>query len=459
MSAAKSSASVPVICLEQDKLKQSSLAAHHLKWLRQNDFSGQTGRLLPLPDKDGAIAAYAFGMGAKNNREPLLLGAASAGLPGGTYRLEGAFGEQNLARLAFELGAYRFDRYKNKQDQAGEKDKIFLETGKDRSEEVRFLTQAAFIARDLINIPANDLGPDGFEKEIRAFARTRKMNCKVTYGDDLLTENFPMIHAVGRAGKEAPRLIELIWGKKEAPAIVLVGKGVTFDSGGLDIKSAANMLLMKKDMGGAANILGLTHAIISAGLKVHLRVILPIVENSISAAAYRPGDILPSRGGLNVEIGNTDAEGRLILADALAFASENNPELVIDMATLTGSARIALGPDLPALYSTSDRLALQVVKLGMKWGDPVWHMPLWHPYDNDLSSVAADVNHIAKGNFAGSLLAALFLARFVKNVGDWLHFDIYGWAPKARAGRPQGGTDQGIRAAFMLLKQRYGSDI
>jgi len=457
MSAAKSTTSVPVFCLEQDELEAGGLALDHLNWLQQNDFYGQAERLVALPGEDGAIVAYAFGMGEPQYRPPLLAGAASALLPGGTYRLEGAFGEQNLAQMAFKLGAYRFDRYKNEENQSTEGDGVFLSADQDQNEEVRFLTQAAFIARDLINTPANDLGPDEFEKEIRTFARARKMNCKVTYGDDLLIENFPMIHAVGRAGKQAPRLVELTWGERDAPKIVLVGKGVTFDSGGLNIKPAAGMSLMKKDMGGAANILGLAHAVVSAGLKVRLRVIIPIVENAISAAAYRPGDILPSRAGINVEIGNTDAEGRLILADALALASQEKPELLIDMATLTGAARVALGPDLPALYSNSDLLALQTVEMGMKWGDPVWHMPLWHPYDHDLHSFVADVNNITRNSFAGSLTAALFLRRFVKDSGDWLHFDIFGWAPQARPGRPQGGTDQGIRAAFMVLKQRYGS--
>ncbi len=457
MDAAKSATSLPVICLDPDGINEGKLSPLQLNWLRQNDFHGQAERLLAMPDENGAIAGYAFGMGKKTRREPLLLGAASALLPSGTYRLEGAFGEQTLAQLAFKLGAYRFTRYKSHNDQEEKSDQVILDQGDNENKEAGFLTQAAFIARDLINIPANDLGPDGFEKEIRAFARARKMNCKVTYGNDLLTENLPLIHAVGRASAQAPRLVELTWGPKDAPLIILVGKGVTFDSGGLNVKSAANMVLMKKDMGGAANIMGLAHAVVSAGLKVRLKVIIPVVENSISAAAYRPGDILPSRAGINVEVGNTDAEGRLILADALALASEEDPELLIDMATLTGSARIALGPDLPALYSSSDQLALQAVELGMKWGDPVWHMPLWHPYDNDLSSLTADVNHIAKGSFAGSLIAALFLARFVENTANWLHFDIYGWAPKARAGRPQGGTDQGIRAAFMLLKQRYAN--
>jgi leucyl aminopeptidase len=370
-------------------------------------------------------------------------------LPGGHYSLEGQRGDEYLSALAFKLGAYRFEHYKP----AGEA--VELVDALENSGEVETLVQAAFIARDLINTPANDLGPDAFEKEIRAFAKKRKMTCKAIVGDELLTKNFPMIHAVGRASAEAPRLLDLRWGKKGAPSVTLVGKGVTFDTGGLDIKPAAGMVLMKKDMGGAANILGLAHAIIAAKLYVSLRVLLPVVENSIAANAFRPGDILQSRAGLNVEIGNTDAEGRLILADALSFASEEKPQMLIDMATLTGAARVALGPDLPPIYASSQALARELVELGIAWGDPLWHMPLWQPYDANLSSSIADVNHISSGGFAGSITAALFLQRFVRDVDNWVHMDIYGWMPKAQPGRSQGGTDQGIRAAFMMLKQRY----
>jgi leucyl aminopeptidase len=264
-----------------------------------------------------------------------------------------------------------------------------------------------------------------------------------------------MIHAVGRAGPEAPRLMDLTWGREDAPKITLVGKGVTFDTGGLDIKPPAGMLLMKKDMGGAANVLGLAHAIMDARLKVRLRVLIPIVENSISASAFRPGDVLPSRSGMNVEIGNTDAEGRLILGDALSLADEESPELILDMATLTGAARTALGPDLPPLYSTDDELARQLMAAGFAADDPLWHMPLWAPYEPMLNSRIADVNHISAGAFAGSITAALFLQRFVRKAGAWVHLDIFAWAPEPRPGRPFGGTDQGIRSVYGVLKQRY----
>lgn len=440
---------VPLFCVEEGKTPPSELSKAQVNWLRENHFNGQKGRLLPLPDEKGAVSAFAFGMGHKNNRPPLVLGAASANLPDGTYRLAGSYGGAQRAALAFKLGAYRFSRY------GGDTGEVKLQS-EENLDEVEALTDAAFIARDLINTPANDLGPEAFEKEIRAFGGKRKMECKVTSGDDLLKENLPMIHAVGRASSEAPRLLDLRWGEKNAPKVTLVGKGVTFDTGGLNIKTAAGMVLMKKDMGGAANILGLAHAIVANGLKLRLRVLLPVVENAIAGNAFRPGDVLASRAGLSVEIGNTDAEGRLVLADALTLASEEKPELLIDMATLTGAARVALGPDLPALYASSDILARDLVELGMHWGDPLWHMPLWPPYDANLSSRIADVNHISPGGFAGSITAALFLQRFVRDVGDWVHMDIFGWAPEAKPGRFQGGTDQGIRAAYMMLKNRFG---
>ncbi|VAW24235.1 Peptidase B, partial [hydrothermal vent metagenome] len=390
-----------------------------------------------------------FGLGEEKEREPLLLGEAAAKLPGGKYQLSGNQKDSELDQLAFLLGSYRFDHYKS----SGDPVELFdLDDG---SQQAKILSEAAFIARDLINIPANDLDPQQFEKYIRSFANHRKMTCKSIIGNDLLKHNFPMIHAVGRAAEQAPRLLDLSWGPKQAPKVTLVGKGVTFDSGGLSIKPASGMLLMKKDMGGAANILGLAHAIIASKLKLRLRILLPIVENSISANSFRPGDILRSRSGLNVEIGNTDAEGRLILADALSLASEEKPQMLIDMATLTGAARVALGPDLPPLYTENQKLAHELMDLGRQWGDPLWHMPLWDPYDANLSSSIADVNHISPGGFAGSVTAALFLRRFVKNVDDWVHLDIFGWAPKPRPGRSQGGTDQGIRATFMMLKQKF----
>ncbi|MEO6395278.1 MAG: leucyl aminopeptidase family protein [Devosia sp.] len=443
--------SLPLICIEEGRLASAELSKPHLQWAAANGFTGQRGKLLALPDEKGGLAGQLFGMGATTQRPKLVMGLAGATLGPGLYRLEGQYGDPTLAALGFRLGTYRFGRYRAERPEP----ELALPEGADGTE-IERLAEAAFLARDLINTPANDLGPDAFEAEIRDFAARHKMRLKATLGDALLRDNFPMIHAVGRASAEAPRLLDLTWGNARHPKITLVGKGVTFDTGGLDIKPSSSMLLMKKDMGGAANILGLAHAIIDAKLKIRLRVLIPVVENSISGGAFRPGDVLPSRSGQTVEIGNTDAEGRLILADALTLADEEKPELILDMATLTGAARTALGPDLPPLYATDDGLAGDLMAAGMEWDDPLWQMPLWTPYEAMLNSKIADVNHVSQGAFAGSITAALFLQRFVKQAKSWAHLDIFAWAPEPRPGRPYGGTDQGIRAVYAVLKRRYG---
>ena len=443
--------STPVICVaEGAPLAKAGLSKPQVQWAAANAFVGQRGRLLALPDEKGGIAAYLFGLGAAAGRPKLVTGLAGATLAPGLYRLEGEIDDPTLAALGFRLGTYRFGRYRNERPEP----ELAMPAGADAAEVTR-LGDAAFLARDLINIPANDLGPDAFDREIREFAARHKMSLKAIVGDALLRQNFPMIHAVGRASAEAPRLLDLSWGNVRHPKITLVGKGVTFDTGGLDIKPSSSMLLMKKDMGGAANVLGLAHAIMDAKLKVRLRVLIPVVENSIAGSAFRPGDVLPSRSGQTVEIGNTDAEGRLILADALTLADEEKPELILDMATLTGAARTALGPDLPPLYSTDDALASALMEAGLASDDPLWQMPLWAPYEAMLNSKIADVNHVSQGAFAGSITAALFLKRFVKQARAWVHLDIFAWAPEPRAGRPFGGTDQGIRSVYSVLKQRY----
>ncbi|MDB5473756.1 MAG: leucyl aminopeptidase [Devosia sp.] len=442
---------LPIIAVAQDALEAAGLGAAHAQWAAANDFAGQGGRLLALPDAQGGVAGYLFGMGDGKTGSPLILGLAASSLPEGDYYLEGAYGDATLAALAFRLGAYRFDNYRK----ARPVPRLVLPADADAGE-VERLVGAAFLARDLINTPANDLGPDAFDAAIREFAKARNMQLRAIVGDELLAANFPMIHAVGRAAPQAPRLLDLSWGDESDPRITLVGKGVTFDTGGLDIKTAAGMLLMKKDMGGAANVLGLASAIISAALKVRLRVLIPIVENAIAGDSFRPGDVLRSRDGLTVEIGNTDAEGRLILADALALADEESPELLLAMATLTGAARVALGPELPALYSTDDALARDLMAAGLRAGDPLWQMPLWTPYEAMLKSRIANLNNAGSGGFAGSITAALFMKRFVRNAKAWVHLDIMAWSPEARPGRPFGGTDQGILAVYGVLKQRYG---
>ena len=442
-------ASLPIHSAEPDNWPDALEPAAR-RWAEATGFAGQRGRLLPLPGPDGAVSGYLFGLGAAESRPGLVYGLAAAALEPGAYRLIAPQGDPLLAALGFRLGAYRFDRYRTPRDEVA----LELGDGVDAAELQR-LVEAAVLARDLINTPANDMGPAALEAEIRKLAALHGAAVEAITGDELLVRNLPMIHAVGRAAAEAPRLLDLRWGRAGDPRVTLVGKGVTFDTGGLDIKPSAGMLLMKKDMGGAANIMGLAHAVMSAGLRLELRVLVPIVENAISAPAFRPGDILRSRKGISVEIGNTDAEGRLILADALALADEDSPELIVDMATLTGAARTALGPELPPLYATDDTVAEAILAAGRAADDPLWRMPLHAPYAAMLSSRVADINNAGAGGFAGSITAALFMHRFLAPTTSWVHLDIFGWAPEARAGRSFGGTDQGIRALYFYLKQRY----
>ncbi|KQN76866.1 leucyl aminopeptidase family protein [Devosia sp. Leaf64] len=444
------STTTPVYLVGEGGLATLGLSGAQKGWAEANGFSGQRGKLLPLPSADGGLEGYLFGVGPAEGRPAFVAGLAAVSLPAAHYRLEGDIGDATLASIAFRLGAYRFDRYRDVKATPT----LELPNSAD-SAEVDRQVAAASLARDLINTPSSDLGPDNLHKEIERFAAERSMEFKAIVGDDLLKQNFPMIHAVGRASTQKPRLLDISWGKASDPKVTLVGKGVTFDTGGLDIKTAAGMLMMKKDMGGAANILGLASAIVSAKLPVRLRVLIPVVENAIAGDAFRPGDVLHSRKGITVEIGNTDAEGRLILADALALADEESPELIVDMATLTGAARVALGPELSPLYSTDDAFAKTITEAGLRAEDPFWQMPLWSSYDGQLASKIADMNNTGAGGYAGSVIAALFLKRFVSNAKAWVHLDILAWAPEARPGRPVGATDQGIRAVFAAIKQRF----
>ncbi len=413
---------------------------------------------------NGDIAAVLLGLGGKaaktdledaRARRAMIAGKLARTLPAGNYHLEGKLENGSLAALSWLLGGYRFDRYLTK-DKGNSDLRPYLAAPKgcDR-EAVERIGNAVFLTRDLVNTPANDLGPEKLEVAFRVLAKTHQAEVSVVKGEALLNENFPMVHAVGRASAEAPRLLDMSWGKAGNSKITLVGKGVSFDTGGLNIKRGSSMGLMKKDMGGAANVMGLASMIMAAELPVRLRVLVPAVENSISGNAFRPGDILQSRNGMSVEIGNTDAEGRLVLGDALALADEEAPELLIDMATLTGAARVALGPDLPPFYTANDEFAAEVATAGMKINDPVWRMPLWSPYDQMLSSKIADVNHITSGGFAGSITAALFLSRFVERASIWAHFDIFAWVPSEKPWAPVGGEAQAIRALYKVLSDRY----
>jgi leucyl aminopeptidase len=414
-------------------------------------FGGKPGSLVLLPGQEGAIAAILCGIESGEGADPFETARLATSLPRGVYRFADAPAEPALAALGFALGAYSFDRYRERPEKEV---RLALPEGVD-GEELSCIAAAVAMGRDLINTPANDLGPDGIEEAARRLAKRHGAEIQVTVGDDLLDANLPMIHAVGRAAERAPRLIDMCWGADGAPLVAIVGKGVAFDTGGLDIKPSSAMLLMKKDMGGAAAALALADMIMGAGLKLRLRLLIPAVENAISGSSFRPGDVLRSRKGLSVEIGNTDAEGRLILADALALADEDAPDLVVDFATLTGAARVALGPELPPFYTRDDALADAVARLAREVRDPVWRLPLWQPYATMLDSKIADTNNVSSGGFAGSITAALFLARFVTGAKAHLHFDIYGWNPSAKPGRPEGGEVQAARLAYALLKERY----
>jgi leucyl aminopeptidase len=416
-------------------------------------FEPKPGRLQYLPDAQGGLAGVLFGLAASGarGRDPLAPGKLATALPEGTYRFANAPHEPELAALAFLLALYRFDRY---HADPSARPGLVVPEGIDAAR-VERIAEAVSLGRDLINTPANDLGPNALELEAQRLAETCGASFEATRGEALLERDLPLIHAVGRAAAEAPRLVDIRWGRADAPKVTLVGKGVVFDTGGLDIKPSSGMVLMKKDMGGAAAALALARLVMQSALDVRLRVVIPIVENAISATAMRPGDIVRSRKGLTVEITNTDAEGRLILADALALADEEAPDLLFDFATLTGAARVALGADLPPFYTDDEALAGEIAAGAARAHDPLWRMPLWRPYDAMLESKAADLDNAPSGGFAGSVTAALFLARFVSAAKAWAHFDIYGWNPKPRAHGPQGGEVQGARAVFEVLEARY----
>ena len=373
-------------------------------------------------------------------------------LPEGQYRLAGA--HAGPATLGWLTAQYRFDRYRRDENATGPR--VLLTSEVAQIEPTIRLAEAVALVRDLVNIPAGDLGPAELEAEGEKLAKEFDARLTVTKGDPL-EQGFPMIHAVGRAAGKAfaPRLIELRWGDPAHQRLAVIGKGICFDSGGLDIKPSSAMRLMKKDMGGAAHALALARLIMGARLPVRLHMLIPAAENAVGGNAFRPGDILRSRKGLTVEIGNTDAEGRLVLADALALAAEDEPELVIDYATLTGAARVAVGPDLPALFTNDDALAAQMDAAGIETDDPTWRLPLWDGYAEMLKSDVADINNAGEGGFAGAITAALFLKRFAPEKAKWIHLDTFAWRPSSRPGRPTGGEALGLRAVFRLLQHRY----
>jgi len=450
-----------LLVMDKDAFKKNKLSETERLFCAAAGFKGKTGQILILPTSDGKPGLVIAGVGSS---KPDLWdwSAIAAKLPGGVYQLDVSPFNSTHTALGWALGGYRFERYREKSDDALVR--LVWPDGVDRAL-VTATIKAITLVRDLVSTPTSDMGPRELALAADQLASHYQAQIRHIVGDDLIKQNYPLIHAVGRAATDgrsedprAPRLIDVRWGDEKAPKITLVGKGVCFDTGGLDLKPASNMKLMKKDMGGAAHALALAGMIMEAKLPVRLRVLVPAVENSVSGNAFRPLDVLPSRAGISVEIGNTDAEGRLILADALAEAVTEKPNLLIDFATLTGAARVALGPDLPALFSNNDGFVAELLHHGQEEADPLWQMPLWEGYAKMLESKIADVNSAPDNGFAGAITAALFLQKFVKPEIPWAHIDLFAWNPGDKPGRPQGGEAFTLRAIFSLLRSRYGSD-
>ena len=425
-------------------------------FVRASGFEGGQGSLCLVPGRGAGIAAVLFGLGKKtaSDADPFLAGKLPTLLPPGTYRFEGDWGDASQATLAFLLGSYRFERYKSKPK--GVSVKLVPPAGVDAAR-LSKIAEAVFEGRDLINTPANDLGPAEIEAAIRDVAQQFGASVTSIIGDDLLAQNFPMVHAVGRASTRAPRLVDMVWGNPMHPKVTLVGKGVCFDTGGLDLKPASGMLNMKKDMGGAATMMAVAAMVMACKLPVRLRLLIPAVENSVSGNAFRPLDVVPTRKGITVEIGNTDAEGRLILCDALHEGAAEKPTMMVDCATLTGAARVALGTDLPALFCNDDTLADQLIAMGKDVTDPMWRMPLFRGYRRLLDSKVADINNAPGVAFGGAITAALYLQEFVPDDVPWAHFDMMAWNNTSRPGRPEGGEAQAARAIFATIEKRVKS--
>ncbi len=449
----KGDAAIPLTAVEEHALEETvgGLPESVARWVRATGYKAKPGTVLLLPGTDDTAVGGAL-VGVTGDDDLWSWGGAAAALPPGRYRLDAALPERAATRaaLGWALGSYRFDRYKR--NDASAPDLVWPEAA-DRPS-VTAAAEATFLARNLINTPASDLGPDGLAEGAVALAKEFKAEHAVIVGDALIERKLPAIHAVGRAADRAPRLIDLAWGRKSAPKVTLVGKGVCFDTGGLDLKPSRAMALMKKDMGGAAVALGLARMIMAAKLPVRLRVLIPAVENSVSGNAMRPRDVLHTRKGITVEVGNTDAEGRLILADALSLAVEDEPAVLLDFATLTGAARSAVGTEIAALFSPDDTLAESLCRHGVAEDDPVWRLPLWRPYRRLIDSPVADINNAGDSPYAGAITAALFLAEFVGDGVPWAHFDIMAWNVGNRPGRPEGGEAMAMRAAFAAIRER-----
>ena len=460
--AAPDSASLPLHCVGSDQLPDwlESQPARVRNWLDAVGFKAASGTAVCVPNASGGLSMAVCGLGAARAkaRGRMALGAVRLLLPVGVYHLASGINPEDLSEqcLGWLLAGYRFDRFR-RPGEAGDMAALKAPEGID-VRRIEIMAAAECLTRDLINTPASQMGPEELETTLLALSEEFEAQVSVTYSDDLLQENFPLIHAVGRASARIPRLLDMRWGQ-EGPRVTLVGKGVCFDTGGLNIKPGASMGLMKKDMGGAATVLGLAMMIMALDWKVRLRVIIPAVENSISGEAMRPGDVLTARNGLTIEVNNTDAEGRLVLADALSLADEESPDALICMATLTGAARAALGPDLPPFYTDSDSLAEALTRSARTESDPLWRMPFYEPYETMIEPAIADLDNAPSGGMAGSITAALFLRRFVAQSPNFAHFDIYGWQPTAAPGRPKGGVGQGARAILGALPRILGDEI
>ncbi|MDA9230027.1 leucyl aminopeptidase family protein [Amylibacter sp.] len=454
--AKKSDTAIPIHIVETDKLISISAKLNIEDWVKANQFDASLGQVLIIPDNNGSIASVLVGWGTKSKRSRgrFHMGAIALKLPKGTYEILSGLSGKDLenAHLAWILSTYCFDKYKKKSVLSAK-----LKASKEiNTTQILIEAEGDFITRDLVNTPTNDMGPDALEKAFCNLALKHNAYTQVIKGNDLLKQNFPMIHAVGRASDQEPRLLDMKWGDKNNPKVTLVGKGVCFDTGGLNIKPTSSMGLMKKDMGGAATVLGLAHMIMSLNLNVNLRVIIPAVENSISSNSFRPQDILISRKGMSVEINHTDAEGRLVLADALCLADEDYPDLLICNATLTGAARVALGPDMPPFFTDDEELAIQIHKASLEKNDPLWRLPFWNPYEDLIEPDLADLDNAPKGGFAGAITAALFLRRFVDKSKYFVHFDLFAWSQISKPSQSKGGACQSARAMLSVIEKRYG---
>jgi len=445
---------VPIVPVTRDGIARwaKTLPATQRTWLDQSGFTGDVGTHALIPDEKGRLARVAVGVESAGH--VFALGGLSRTLPARTYSLAADLDDAAATRVAlgWALGAYVFSRYKKPKREAA---RLVWPRGADR-DQVEAQARAIYMARDLINTPADDMGPSHLAEAAKGMARRHKAQVEVIVGNALLRRNYPSIHTVGRAADNEPRLIDIRWGSPRNLKVTLIGKGVCFDSGGLDIKPSSAMKMMKKDMGGSAAVLALADMVMSAGLKVRLRVMVPAVENAISGNAFRPLDVIRTRKGLTVEIGNTDAEGRIILCDALAEADSEKPELIVDFATLTGAARVALGPQLPAVFTNDDKFAAEWEKAAARSADPIFRMPLWQPYRKMIESKVADLSSTGDSPFAGSITAALFLESFVSKGTSWAHVDTFAWNATTQPGRPEGGEALGVRGLFSLLADRYG---